>query len=339
MAAKYCKKLDLIIEEICRDGFNLAKIKKKISSLKEPGDIIYVGNEIWWNLFEKDLKCSPEIISFLRDVIYKANERTRKLSTRDYLTGLFNRRFLDSKLKMQLASTYRSPENSFSVIMFDIDYFKKFNDIYGHNAGDVVLKTLSGVVSESIRDSDVAFRYGGEEFLVLLPDTNRDDALDVAYRLNNLVANTDVKFVDEKGEEHRRPVTVSVGVMEINKENPIWLLYGTRGRKLVFSYVNNDSGFDEMLEEYVRKLNHSSSCEKLKIEDVRRRVKIIGEFVRSYIAENNLDICHIPVLRCAPSWVVKGADDLVYYAKKCGRNCVTYINGGGVKIVEKSKRI
>ena len=336
---KRCEKLDSIVEGLCCDVLSLVRIKKKISSLKDPNDVIYVGNELWKNIFEKGLKRTPEVISFLRDMIYKANEKTRKLSTRDYLTGLLNRRFLDSELKKQLASTYRNSHNFFSVIMFDIDNFKFFNDVYGHNAGDVVLKALGGIVSKSVRGSDVAFRYGGEEFLVLLPNTSKTDALDVAYRLNRQVANTKVTFVDERGMEHKKPVSVSVGVVEINQESPIWLLYRVGGKQLVVNYVNNGSDFDKILDYFRRYFvsHFSVRGAKLTKKDIKKDVKKMGDFVKSYIAKNNLDVHDVSVAKCARCWIVEGVDNLVYYVKKHGKNGVAYINGDGAKILERSK--
>ncbi len=336
---KRCEKLDSIVEGLCCDVLSLVRIKKKISSLKDPNDIIYVGNELWKNIFEKGLKRTPEVISFLRDIIYKANEKTRKLSTRDYLTGLFNRRSLDSELKKQLASTYRNSYSFFSVIMLDIDNFKFFNDVYGHNAGDVVLKTLSGVVSKSIRGSDVAFRYGGEEFLVLLPNTSKADALDVACRLNSRVAKTKVTFADERGMEHKKPVSVSVGVVEINQESPIWLLYRIGGKQLVVNYVNNGSDFNEILGYFKRYFvsHFSVRGEKLTKKDIKKDIKELGDFVKSYIAKNNLDVHDISVANCARCWIVEELDSLIYYVKEHGKNGVAYVNGDGVKIVERSK--
>ena len=329
------ERLDLIVKRLGNKIISSTKIRKEIKLLGDPSDIIYVGNELWKKIIGEGLKCSTKTISFLGDVIYEANERARDLSTRDHLTGLSNRRVLDSELKKQFSLTYRNFSNPFSVIMFDVDYFKVFNDVYGHNAGDIVLKVLSDVVSDSIRDSDVAFRYGGEEFIILLPNTSKSDALDVAYRLNSQVANKNVVFVDENGKKHRKPVTVSVGVMEIDWKNPIWLLYGVRGKKLVIDYVREDSDFEKALDNYIKlySMNHSFiSGEKLTKEDVRKNVKRIGDFVKSGVMKKNF--C---VTQCATDWIVKEVDNLMYYAKKRGRNCVAYIDSEGMRTIEKSR--
>ncbi|MFH1238135.1 MAG: GGDEF domain-containing protein [archaeon] len=334
------KGLDSIVRRLSYEGLSSESIKKEVSSLGNPNDLIYVGTEIWKNIFDRDWKCSSDTISFLRDIIHEANEKTKDLSTKDYLTGLSNRRCLDFELKKQLASTYRNLRNPFSVMMFDIDRFKAFNDTYGHNAGDVVLKTLSGVVSESIRDSDVAFRYGGEEFFVLLPNTKKADALDVAYRLKSHTEDTEVNFVDGRGNKHRKPVTVSSGVIEVNQENPLWFLYGASGKQLISDYVNDNPNFEGMLNNYFGwySTNHSPvQREELTREEIRKRVGIIGNFVKSYVVENNSNIRDMSVAQCATNWIVKEVDGLMYYAKANGRNRVAYIGDDGKRTVEKLK--
>ena len=340
MGKRY-ERLDSIVKDICEGVFSLVRIKKKINSMKDSNDLIYIGNELWKNMAEKGWRCNSETILFLRDMIYKANEQTRKLSTRDSLTGLFNRRFLDLKLKMQLASTYRNLDDFFSVIMFDVDNFKKFNDIYGHNAGDAILKTLSGVVLKNLRESDVAFRYGGEEFFILLSDTSKGDALDIAYRLNRQIADMEVTFVDEKGNDQRKKVTISAGVVEINREDPIWIWYGVGGKKLVIDYVKKVPDFDKLLDNYLRTYSGNRSFFSrwggLSKRNVKRNVKKIGDFIKFYSVENGVDIGDISIAQGATSWIVKNSDNLMYYAKELGRDRVAYNDGKNSKILEKSE--
>jgi diguanylate cyclase (GGDEF)-like protein len=136
-----------------------------------------------------------------------ANEKLEQLSRTDALTGLANRRRLDDAL----AETWRRAGiagRPISVIMIDIDYFKQYNDHFGHLGGDGCLQKLAAVLTAGARESDIVARYGGEEFAVVLPDTDFADAWNVAERLRRTVA----------GLEQEHPgsptgyLTVSVGV-------------------------------------------------------------------------------------------------------------------------------
>jgi diguanylate cyclase (GGDEF)-like protein len=104
----------------------------------------------------------------------KLREKLRYQSIRDPLTGLFNRRFLDESLERELARAIRK-NRSLGVIMLDVDRFKKFNDIFGHDAGDTVLKELGARLAKFIRVGDLACRYGGEEFTLILPESSLED--------------------------------------------------------------------------------------------------------------------------------------------------------------------
>jgi two-component system cell cycle response regulator len=87
----------------------------------------------------------------------------RESSLRDGLTGLYNRRFLEEYIEHEQAHIKRDG-TAYDIMMIDIDFFKLINDTYGHDAGDIVIETLSGILTSSIRESDMAIRYGGEEF-------------------------------------------------------------------------------------------------------------------------------------------------------------------------------
>ena len=127
----------------------------------------------------------------------------------DPLTELHNRRYLDRRLQEELsrASRYRQP---LSCLFIDADHFKRINDNYGHQAGDSVLKELANRIRSQLRASDVATRYGGEEFALLLPQTNLSEALLLAERIRLEVAQTPVYL--DNGEA--LPLTVSIGVSE-----------------------------------------------------------------------------------------------------------------------------
>lgn len=111
----------------------------------------------------------------------------RRLSTTDGLTGLYNRRFLDDTLQKELARARRYTR-PLSILMIDVDHFKKFNDRHGHEMGDRVLKAVTTAMQTTLRQQDFACRYGGEEFLGILPDTGSAGAFDAAERVRLAIA-------------------------------------------------------------------------------------------------------------------------------------------------------
>ncbi len=114
------------------------------------------------------------------------NEELFKLSITDKLTGLYNRVKLDSVLQENMRLSLRYG-NVFSVIIIDIDFFKKINDNFGHQVGDDVLKECSYILSKNIRNVDILGRWGGEEFLVVCPETLKNGAKDLAIKLNKAI--------------------------------------------------------------------------------------------------------------------------------------------------------
>ncbi|MCL2382175.1 MAG: sensor domain-containing diguanylate cyclase [Treponema sp.] len=125
---------------------------------------------------------------------------------RDVKTGLYNNAFFLTRLNEEIARSRRN-EYKTSIIMLDIDHFKRINDTYGHIAGDRVLESLAITIKQALRSHDVPSRFGGEEFTVLLPDTGKDEAFLVAERLRNIVAEMDVPW-----EPSLPRITVSLGV-------------------------------------------------------------------------------------------------------------------------------
>lgn len=115
-----------------------------------------------------------------------ANAQLQELALHDGLTGLLNRRHWETCLEREFArhSRYSNPA---SLVMFDIDHFKRLNDTYGHQAGDEVIRQVALVTRQMVRDTDYAGRYGGEEFVVLLPDTPLDGAAQFAERLRKAI--------------------------------------------------------------------------------------------------------------------------------------------------------
>ena len=146
----------------------------------------------------------------------RLKEKRRRLSTvwseaelkasRDHLTGLFNRSFLDGYLAEQVTN-YKNSKQPFSVMLCDLDHFKRVNDTHGHQAGDEVLKRFALFLRENIRETDAAVRYGGEEFIVVFPGTDRETVLGIAVQLR-------------KGWQEKRiyNTTFSAGVAEFGSD-------------------------------------------------------------------------------------------------------------------------
>ena len=106
----------------------------------------------------------------------------KETAMRDPMTGLYNRRFLEDYIDSMLAGLVRQ-KASMGILMCDVDFFKKVNDDYGHDVGDEVIKGLSNILAKAVRDADLAIRYGGEEFILLLPHTDEDGAMLLAERI------------------------------------------------------------------------------------------------------------------------------------------------------------
>ncbi len=134
-------------------------------------------------------------------------EKLREQAMHDQLTGLYNRHYVEEWFGLELRRAQRHGR-PIAAIMLDIDHFKRFNDSFGHEAGDLVLRELAGVLARSTRGSDVASRYGGEEFLVLLPECPFDAALRKAEQLREEVAKLELQY----GDQRLGTVTVSLGV-------------------------------------------------------------------------------------------------------------------------------
>ena len=130
-------------------------------------------------------------------------ERAKERANTDALTGLYNHRHCHERIDEEIARSSRFGE-VFSLLLIDMDHFKNYNDVYGHIAGDDVLKQLGEIINKTIRVVDIGFRYGGDEFAVLMPGTSLEDAKKVAERLRKSIeAQTDMKGI---------PQTCSVGV-------------------------------------------------------------------------------------------------------------------------------
>ncbi len=178
---------------------------------KKNGDIINV--EIVANhVVHNDIQY---LVAFVRDItkrkekereILSLNKKLEKFANNDILTGIFNRSKFDDFLK-QFLSEHKRYKKAFSFIMYDIDFFKKVNDVYGHKAGDNVLKEFVSITKKLTRESDIFARWGGEEFVILLPHTNLETAISVANKIR--------KAVEKHHFENIGNLTVSIGVVTV----------------------------------------------------------------------------------------------------------------------------
>lgn len=140
-------------------------------------------------------------------------ETLRESNLRDPMTGLHNRRFLEESVENLVAQAQRR-KSHMSILMLDLDYFKMVNDTYGHDAGDAVLKALAKVLSQSVRASDFVIRYGGEEFLIILQETDADAAMGVAEKIRATVEDLKVQVAGGLLQK-----TISIGIADFPSDS------------------------------------------------------------------------------------------------------------------------
>ncbi|WP_455756761.1 diguanylate cyclase [Sulfurimonas sp.] len=176
--------------------------KGNLSGIVTQKELISLTYSRWATLMKEYQKELSEINNILKD----KNKEYETLASTDSLTGLYNRyKFSELYLSSYLAMTQR--HNEMSMILMDIDFFKKVNDTYGHNTGDNVLVQVSHALLKTLRNIDIVCRWGGEEFIVLLPTANLENALYLAEKLRVYIEELDIDIVGK--------VTASFGVTQI----------------------------------------------------------------------------------------------------------------------------
>jgi diguanylate cyclase (GGDEF)-like protein len=170
---------------------------------------VHSGGEVGYltkmfNTMVVRLREGREALDAANETLRRKNEELERLSVTDGLTGLYNRRRLMETLTDEARRSQRL-KHTFAVLMVDVDHFKKYNDTFGHPAGDAVLTRVAGMLREATREVDFVARYGGEEFLVLLPETGMAEALDISERIRTRIAAEVFPG---------RHMTVSIGVAE-----------------------------------------------------------------------------------------------------------------------------
>ena len=152
--------------------------------------------------------------------------RLERENVTDPLMGIYNRRYMERCLPLETANA-RSNGLQLSIMLIDIDHFKRVNDTHGHSVGDQVLRVLARQIKHCVRDFDLVFRYGGEEILILLPNTGGDEALIAAERLRGKVAERQLKITTEDGLLDVA-LTISLGVSCLAPEAEDWTQLVTR---------------------------------------------------------------------------------------------------------------
>ena len=174
-------------QSVLDESTNLADIRAV-----QDADLLVIDADLVWQLIDVSNGVARNLLRMLAFRIRAASATSRKrqklgefyrqLSMNDGLTGLYNRAWLNDMLPKMIGKAQRA-DQPLSLIMIDLDHFKKFNDNHGHLAGDDALRAAAGVVAKALRPSDFAVRYGGEELLVILPETSEKLASMVAERL------------------------------------------------------------------------------------------------------------------------------------------------------------
>jgi diguanylate cyclase (GGDEF)-like protein/PAS domain S-box-containing protein len=167
---------------------------------------------------EKVIQCNIRDITETKqeqDALRESEAMLREQSVRDHLTGLFNRRYMEETLERELLRSVRK-QTPLGIIMLDVDDFKVFNDAYGHAAGDAILRELGNMLRGHVRGEDIACRYGGDEFILVLPDASRQVTSERAKRLCDHARHFTIQF------EMRtlNAITLSIGVASFPEDGP-----------------------------------------------------------------------------------------------------------------------
>jgi diguanylate cyclase len=197
---------------------DLAKIdtSDKFETIKEKLIKIIVGLDEEIKKFSNELEKENEEVVFLRkkvEMLENQLKEAKKEAKIDALTNMLNKKALTDELKKQ-EEFYKRFKRNYSVIFFDIDHFKNVNDTYGHEAGDVILKSIGLLLNRYSRDIDIVGRFGGEEFIIIAPETDKEGAYKFADKIRTIIEKT--KFMYKKT---RIKITISAGVAERKETN------------------------------------------------------------------------------------------------------------------------
>ncbi len=213
--------IDVVITDIMMPGLNGLDLTERIKENYDTEVIVMTG-------FSGDYSYEQVITKGASDFIFKPvrfdefrlrlqrvlkerylKEELKKLSITDDLTGLYNARHFYKQLEMEIERSNRY-NHPLSLLLLDIDFFKNYNDTYGHLEGNTVLSTIGKVIEECLRTLDSAYRFGGEEFTIILPETDGEKAYNVAKRISSTIKSQ--RFSPKPGKSVG--ITVSIGISE-----------------------------------------------------------------------------------------------------------------------------
>jgi diguanylate cyclase len=255
IAEKMEVELTAVLATLERAGQNVADYGKTLETASGQlnGE---QGGEDLKQLINRVLTQTRAMAEQSRDVEHRLNESSAQISQlreqleiarseamTDALTGLANRKLFDATLR-QTAMEAMETGQRMCMLLFDIDHFKKFNDSFGHHIGDQVLKLLASVLRESVKGQDVAVRYGGEEFAVILPNTELKGALTVAENIRRRIIGKEL--IDRKSGDRLGRITVSAGAAEFTPGEPLRELVERTDRAL---YAAKNSGRNRVVSE------------------------------------------------------------------------------------------
>ncbi len=195
---------------------NLENVTSKVSKTSSPEELQQVLTSIVSDTKDmlvrnRTLEQELDKSSHVMEELQRDLENVRREAMTDGLTNLANRKAFDNELR-RIAEEASVTEGTFALLMVDIDYFKSFNDNYGHQVGDQVLRLVARTLTDGVKGRDVAARYGGEEFAIILPDTGLQAAVTVGNALRKAVATKDV--VNRNTGDKLGRITMSVGCAE-----------------------------------------------------------------------------------------------------------------------------
>lgn len=206
-SADYSKKLnDLSIQLQKTD--DLSDVQRLIAEIMEHTETM-VGSS-------RDLQKRLEEESARAENLHTQLEQTKREALTDTLTGLHNRKALDKKIE-EMLEAFSKTQVAFSVLMLDVDHFKKVNDQHGHLIGDAVLRVVGKSIANQVKGADFAARYGGEEFAVLLPNTTLDQSVVVAEHIRAAVEEIRLEVV--KSNETLPNTTISIGAAQVQQHD------------------------------------------------------------------------------------------------------------------------